>query len=271
MTRLAQIMQKPAGWHDARLLGVGGSDAKTVMDGDWLGLWQLKTGAVEPEDLSGNLAVVMGTFTEPLNIAWFEAQTGIPVVTDGCALVHPEHSFMRANLDGIAKEFPNDAVFEAKHVNAFTKDDELVSRYFWQCQHLMAVSGLGACYLSAFFGSAKYGCFRIERDDKAIADLIERCREFWGYVERREPPPRQDAVAPVAISFDEMIEVDLTGNNAWSDAAHGWLENQAAAKVFDAAAKGIKELTPDNAKKATGHGIVVTRTKAGALSIKREK
>lgn len=271
MSALSKIMSKPEGWHEARRLGIGGSDAKTIMSGEWFDLWQEKTGRKEPEDLSGNLAVVMGTFTEPLNIAWFEAQTGIQVRDNGLNLIHPEHPFMRANLDGIACEFPDEAVFEAKHVNAFTKDDELVDRYFWQCQHLMAVSGLNACYLSAFFGSAKYGVFRIERDDSAIADLIGRCRDFWGHVERDEAPTQVESAAPVAIAFDAMIDVDCTGNNAWASAAHDWLTYQDAAKAFDAAAKTIKEITPSNAKKATGHGITVTRSKAGALSIKREK
>jgi hypothetical protein len=36
-------------------------------------LWREKRGEVEPEDLSGNLIVQLGTVTEELNRRWYEA------------------------------------------------------------------------------------------------------------------------------------------------------------------------------------------------------
>jgi hypothetical protein len=46
-----------------------------------LRLWQEKRGEVEPEDLSGNLIVQLGSATEELNRRWYEANTG-HVITD---------------------------------------------------------------------------------------------------------------------------------------------------------------------------------------------
>ena len=50
---------------------IGGSDCVKIMQGNWLELWQVKTGRVEPEDLSRNIAVQMGVYTEDFNLGWF--------------------------------------------------------------------------------------------------------------------------------------------------------------------------------------------------------
>ena len=50
---------------------IGGSDCVKIMQGNWLELWQIKTGRVEPEDLSRNIAVQMGIQTEEFNLLWF--------------------------------------------------------------------------------------------------------------------------------------------------------------------------------------------------------
>jgi predicted phage-related endonuclease len=68
----------------ARRTFIGGSDARTIMGDDeaaLLRLWKEKRGEVEPEDLSGNLLVQLGTVTEHLNRHWYEKNTG-RVVTE---------------------------------------------------------------------------------------------------------------------------------------------------------------------------------------------
>src|SRR6266540_2810998 len=58
---------------------IGGSDARIVMGDDeaaLLRLWREKRGEVEPEDLSHNLIVQLGTATEDLNRTWYERNTG---------------------------------------------------------------------------------------------------------------------------------------------------------------------------------------------------
>jgi len=54
---------------------IGGSDARIIMGDDeaaLLRLWREKRGEVEPEDLSANLIVQLGTVTEHLNRHWYE-------------------------------------------------------------------------------------------------------------------------------------------------------------------------------------------------------
>ena len=66
---------------------IGGSDARIIMGDDeaaLLRLWREKRGEVEPEDLSANLIVQLGTVTEHLNRHWYERNTG-QVVDRGAA------------------------------------------------------------------------------------------------------------------------------------------------------------------------------------------
>jgi predicted phage-related endonuclease len=52
---------------------IGGSDARTIMGNDEAGLvrlWREKRGEAEPQDLSDNLIVQLGTVIEELNRRW---------------------------------------------------------------------------------------------------------------------------------------------------------------------------------------------------------
>ena len=40
---------------------IGGSDMRRIMEGDWISLWEEKTGRKKPDDLSDVLPVQLGT------------------------------------------------------------------------------------------------------------------------------------------------------------------------------------------------------------------
>ena len=65
---------------------IGGSDCVKIMQGDWYPLWEIKTGRTQGEDLSSNLAVRMGSYTESFNIQWFEEN--MPAKDGNDYLVH---------------------------------------------------------------------------------------------------------------------------------------------------------------------------------------
>src|ERR1700689_2242512 len=92
---------------------IGGSDARVIVgddEGALLRLWREKRGEVEPEDLSGNLAVQLGLVTENLNRRWYQAQTGMIVTDVQMWRRHPTLRWMAATLDGRVEE----TGFEAK-------------------------------------------------------------------------------------------------------------------------------------------------------------
>jgi predicted phage-related endonuclease len=85
-------------------------------------LWQEKRGEVEPEDLSGNLIVQLGTVTEDLNRAWYQQNSGHAVKCVQRRAWHPVNRWMAATLDGIVD--PGGAVFEAKFMLPWTFTEE---------------------------------------------------------------------------------------------------------------------------------------------------
>ena len=249
-----------------RTKGIGGSDAGKIMTGEWYPLWKIKTGREVSEDLSHVLPVQIGIATESLNREWFARQMGCDVDQPEF-LTSDKHPFMTANLDGIAQTKEGPAVFEAKHVNAFSKSDDVIERYYPQVQHYMAVTGLPLAYLSVFVGTQKWECFSVGADKEYTTRLITREAEFWGYVERdEEPPDKPSEAAPVQI--EKLREVDMTGSNEWASFAADWLENAAARKKFESAAKGLKGMVEKDVGLAFGHGVSVNRAKNGALTVR---
>src|SRR5436305_11429742 len=82
---------------------IGGSDARIIMGDDGgtlLRLWREKRGEIEPEDLSGNLIVQLGSVTEQLNRHWYERNTGQVVIEVQKRIFHPVKRWMAATLDG---------------------------------------------------------------------------------------------------------------------------------------------------------------------------
>src|ERR1700674_334335 len=85
---------------------IGGSDVRIIMGDDeaaLLRLWREKRGEAEPEDLSGNLIVQLGTATEALNRLWYERNTGQVVTAVQSRVFHPVKRWMAATLDGMVE------------------------------------------------------------------------------------------------------------------------------------------------------------------------
>ena len=78
---------------------IGGSDARIIMGKDEssvVRIWREKRGEVEPEDLSDNLIVQLGTVTEDLNRRWYERNTGHAVKHVQRRIQHPVIKWMAA-------------------------------------------------------------------------------------------------------------------------------------------------------------------------------
>lgn len=251
----------------ARVSFIGGSDANTIMGGNadrLIALWRQKRGEQPGDDLSDILAVQMGSFTEPLNVEWFEKQTGLEVFDQGVVVQHSEWSFMRCTLDGkVLDDDLTTAVFEAKHTGTRSTDAEIFERYVPQLTHNCLCVGATAAYLSVFKGNGDWCVFKYALDGDYASALIEAERTFWKHVQDGTPPaPLPGPLAPKPVG---VREYDMTGSNEWAAYAADYTETMLAADRNEIAKKSLKGLVPDDASKCIGHGITITRTKAGAL------
>lgn len=186
------IYIKSDDWHANRRLGLGGSDATILAEGDAdriHDLWLLKTGRKDP-GIELNLPILLGVVTEDVNRHWFEHTTGRKVWADGEERIHPDYPWIRASLDGITTaEDGREAYWEAKAVNAFWKLPNLVRKYNAQVHHCMACGGWEVSVLSVILGN-KHVVAEIEFDAWLWLDILDIEKEFWACItEDREPTP----------------------------------------------------------------------------------
>jgi predicted phage-related endonuclease len=246
---------------------LGGSDARVIMGDDeaaLLRLWREKRGEAEPEDLSGNLIVQLGTVTEALNRHWYEYNAG-QIVTDVQRHVqHPINRWMAATLDG--KVEGTGAVFEAKFMLPWSFSEEAAAeKHMAQLQHNMWVINAREAVLSIITGGGKWVEMTIPADSLYQHLLITAERKFWRCVESGEPP-HVFLVDPPKPRIEAVRIVDMSTSNSWAEFAGVFCSTRAAFLEHERAKAELKGLMPGDAKEAFGHGIRAKRSKSGAIS-----
>jgi hypothetical protein len=246
---------------------IGGSDARIIMGNDearLIRLWREKRGEAEPEDLSQDLIVQLGSITEELNRTWYERNTGNAVDDVQRKLRHPIRKWMRATLDGRVRQ--TGAVFEAKFMLPWNFSEEgAAEKHMAQLQHNMWVTAARTAVLSIITGGGKWVEMTIPADPLYQHLLLTAERKFWRCVESGELP-HLFCIEPPRPRVEAVRTVDMSGSNAWAEFANLYRETQPAALDHDRAKAELKALVPEDAKEASGHGIRAKRSKSGAIS-----
>ena len=246
---------------------IGGSDARVIMGGDQaalLRLWREKRGEIEPEDLSDNLVVQLGTVTEALNRRWYERNTGQAVSDVQRWIQHPVHKWMAATLDGLVDS--SGAVFEAKFMLPWMFSEEAAAeKHMAQLQHNMWVAASRTAVLSIVTGGGRWLEMTIPADPLYQHLLLTAERKFWRCVETGEPP-HLFGIEPPKPRVAAIRTVDMSASNAWAELANIYRLTRPAALDHDRAKAELKALVPEDAKEASGHGVRAKRSKSGAIS-----
>jgi len=246
---------------------VGGSDARTIMGDDeaaLLRLWKEKRGEAEPEDLSGDLLVQLGSVTEHLNRHWYEKNTGQAVTQVQRRVFHAVHRWMAATLDGRVEA--TGAVFEAKFMLPWNFSEEgAAEKHMAQLQHNMWVTAARTAVLSIITGGGKWVEMSIPADPLYQHLLLTAEKKFWRCVESGEPP-RLFGIEPPRPRVDAVRVVDMSGSNSWATFADVFCRTRAAYLKHDSAKAELKKLVPEDAREASGHGVRAKRSKSGAIS-----
>lgn len=229
MVRLAP--EAEADWHAWRAEGIGGSEISAVVG---LNPWSSPT-ALYLEKIGLGSPVVesrpmrLGKDLEDFLGEIFERETGLFLVGAQTRVEHPDLPWARATLDGYAAESRDGepiGVVELKTVGegrrAWTV--ELPDRVQCQVQWQLFVTGLLRAWvvvLGGDRGGLSYEIIPVDRDERAIAVLVEQGADFWRRVVDRDPPPADgsqsttDALRdayPTAdkgtqVSLDHMVDV----------------------------------------------------------------
>jgi putative phage-type endonuclease len=179
---------------------LGASDAAAVLGlsrwGTPLGVWTEKTGAVATEEREENLAMEVGDELEAAVGRLFTKRTGHKIRRVNRTLVHPEHQFIRANLDyevigtGEPVECKTATAFKAKE----WEGEEIPQEYVIQVLHQMACAprAPGAWIAVLIGGNVDFVYRRVPRDKDVIAQIVEREVRFWN--EHVIPKKRPQAI-----------------------------------------------------------------------------
>ena len=225
-------------------------------------LWREKRGELEPEDLSGELVVQLGTVTEPLNRRWFK-NTGQVVADVQRRAFHPVHRWMAATLDGRSRQpgrcsRPNSCCRGSSRRRLPRKAYGPIA-----AQHV----GHGLPHGSAVDHHRRR---QMGRDDHPGRPALQRLlltaeKKFWSCVQTGGSPRLFHVDPPGRIEGSPnrrhqrierlgRVRKCLSTNSRWG------LRNMIAAKGE------LKALMPDDAKEAIGHGL-----RAQAIQIGRDQ
>lgn len=169
---------------------VGLSPYATAMD-----VWLQKIGAVEGKPDTPYMA--WGRKLESVIAEQYAATCGVELL-ESTTLRHPEHEWMLATPDRILAD--RSKLVEIKNVSAARSGEwgepgmsEVPERYYLQVLWQMAVTGIDRADVAALVGGNDFRIYRVARDLRMEAWLIEIGRQFWfDHVVAEEAPPADD-------------------------------------------------------------------------------
>lgn len=179
-------------WLELRRTGIGGSDAAASVGlSKWktpLDLYLDKKGQIETAE---NESMAWGHKLEPVIRQEYANRTGRTVSVPPGIIRHPTVDFALMTPDGIADDSRVLQVKTARTAEGWGEpgSDEIPQEYLLQVTHEMFVTGLGVADVAVLIGGSDFRIYVVEADTELQRMLIDREREFWGHVQRDEPPP----------------------------------------------------------------------------------
>lgn len=199
-----------ADWIQKRRIGIGGSDAGTVLGVNKyksnILLWEEKTGLKEPEDISDKPAVKFGKFAEE-HLRELFVQDYPEFTVDYHEFWIYQNDvlpFIYATLDGeLTDKDGRRGILEIKTTTIQNKnqwdewEDKIPESYYAQVLHQLVATGWDFVILKAYIRYYKDGelrvsirHYRIEREEVLddIELLIQAETEFWSKVVKKQRP-----------------------------------------------------------------------------------
>ena len=199
-------------WLEYRRLGIGGSDAATVVGlNPWssrLALYADKIGLM-PEKESTE-AMRQGSDLEDYGAQrWMEA-TGKVCQRYNYLFSNEQYPWGIANID--RKVVGESSLLEIKTTSVWNKTDfengEIPPQYYTQCMHYLAISGFDRAYLAVLVLNKAFHTFVIERNEAEIEALMQAEKAFWEQhiVPRIAPDPDGSESSQAVLDLQERTE-----------------------------------------------------------------
>lgn len=249
---------------------IGGSEVATVMlANEYESPTDLAIRKLQPPVVTeANDAMMRGNFLEPALIAYAGAQLGRKLVTPSVMF---RNDRIICTLDAVAMQddtdptWELDAVVECKTNNRWTLNDEIPNSWWWQAQAQMYATQMTSVTFSVLDSRMRLGLFDVQRNDDAIATMVQEVEAFCQAVDANKLPTDSSLTMQQVAALYPKPEgtVELT-----SDVLHDieqWNAIKDAIKQLEADEKRIKDKLADalrDAEFGTVNGAKVLSYKA---------
>ena len=201
-------------WLEERRKSIGGSDAAAVIGMSRFAspytVWMDKTGRLpEKEDTE---AMRIGRDLEEYVAKRFEEASGKKVRRCNYIIRNPAYPWAHADIDrrisgeNAGLECKTTSTLDIRQFNGV----EFPERYYAQCVHYLAVTGLDRWYLAVIVFGRGFFTYTLERDEAEISALMEAEKLFWRCVEEagfRQQVRASATCVSMAASFRFFMKV----------------------------------------------------------------
>ena len=208
-------------WLLSRRLGIGGSDVAAILGlskySSPYQLWLDKTGRSELEDSTSEPAY-WGNMLEDIVAKEYAKRNGVKVQRVNATIAHPEHDWMRANIDraiinpeiaGNVRikdgKLTTDRILECKTANQYLaklwgdeQSEQVPDYYLTQVQWYMGITGASMCGLGVLIGGQKFRSYQVAFDPELFEMLTDECSKFWNEHVQADVPP-------TPTTFDDVL------------------------------------------------------------------
>ena len=260
--------------------GIGGTDARLIMAGDWHRLWLEKTKRQPPPDLSKVFRVQLGKYTETFHLQWIAETKNQYHCKYGERLHDPALPWRYVTIDAWCAH--GHTHVEVKHSHSGMTIREAADTYMPQLQHGLSITGAEWCWFSVIAGNSEPETVKVARHDDYIDRLLQLEKSFWTLVQQDIEPDNLDPksepllVQAKQLSADVLVggyreDLDMSRHNSWPVLAAEFLELKIHADRCDLVKKELKALVPEDRRRCFGGGVQITRDKRGQLILREEK
>ncbi|KAB0670281.1 YqaJ viral recombinase family protein [Oryzomonas sagensis] len=232
-----------AEWLQARRSGIGGSDAAAV-----LGVSRYATPYQVYLDKRGELpeppespAMFWGRALEPAIRQRYADATGRTVRVPGRIVRHRERPYLLATLDGVTDDGRVLEIKTARSAEGWGEpgSDEIPEAYLCQVQHYLMVTGLELADVAVLIGGQDFRLYEVRADRELQELMAGREAEFWGRVERGEPPDAA-SMADLALRFRHPVAATVPATPGAVAAVAGMKALKAEQKLLEAEEERLK-------------------------------
>lgn len=223
----AELDQADDTWHAWRAQGIGSSEVGAITgsspystpQNEWKKKVEAREGNVHKFD---NVHTRRGKEWEPVVRDLYQKLTGWALTPICC--IHDEYEWARASLDGIRDDHQMLAEIKCPTTKSWwmIKDKQNYHDY-WRAQvaYQLWVTGAKLAHVLVYDAEdtsplRKPGdrllVFEQTRDAEMEEAMVDKLKVFWGYVERKEPPPK-DWYRGESCTWDDVCKVRNGGNS----------------------------------------------------------